>query len=184
MRPRYNPEMRHDAVPMVLAVVLAGSIASAQVQKIDVPGIRNFSRVDATIGCGGAVEPSALAALKKEGFATVINLRLASEAGANVEASRDAAQAAGLKYLHLPFDASAPDPKVVQSFLTAVATKANQPVFIHCGSANRVGGVWMIKRALQDGWTLDRARAEAQAIGLRDPQLEAFATRYISEHRK
>ena len=159
------------------------STASAQVQKIDVPGVRNFSRVDATIGCGGATDVAAIPTLKKEGFVSIINLRLASEPGANVEESQRAAQAAGLKYIHLPFDSAAPDPKVVENFLTAVATKANQPAFIHCGSANRVGAVWMIKRVLQDGWTVDRARTEAQAIGLTSQQLDAFAVKYIGDHR-
>lgn len=170
---------------LVLVLTFVGAVgASAQVQKIDVPGIRNYSRVDATIGCGGAVDASALPTLKKEGFVSVINLRLASEPGANVEEEGRAAQAVGLKYIHLPFDAAKPDPKVVESFLAAVATKANQPAFIHCGSANRVGGVWMIKRVLQDGWTIDRARTEAQAIGLRDPQLDAFAVKFIGEHQR
>src|SRR6187200_2592578 len=95
--------------------------ASAQVKKSEMPGIRNYSRVDATVGCGGATDPSAMAGLKKEGFVSVINLRLANEEGANVEAGRAAAQAAGLKYIHLPFNAAAPDPKVIDSFLVAVA---------------------------------------------------------------
>jgi uncharacterized protein (TIGR01244 family) len=125
---------------------------------------------------------AAIPTLKKEGFVSIINLRLASEPGANVEESQRAAEAVGLKYIHLPFDSAAPDPKIVESFLTAVATKANQPAFIHCGSANRVGAVWMIKRVLQDGWTIDRARTEAQAIGLTSQQLDAFAVKYISEH--
>jgi len=175
--------MKHSALVIVLTT-MAVTAAAGQVQKIDVPGIRNFSRVDATIGCGGATEVSALPGLKKEGFTSVINLRLASEAGANVEEEGRAAQAAGLKYIHLPFDAAMPDAKVVEAFLAAVATKANQPAFIHCGSANRVGGMWMIKRVLQDGWTIDRARTEAQAIGLRDPQLDAFAVRFIGDHRR
>ena len=88
----------------------------------------------------------------------------------------------GLKYIHLPFNAASPDPKVVSDFLGAVADKTNQPVFIHCGSANRVGAVWMIKRVLQDGWAVDRAQTEAEAIGLQNPQLVAFATGYIKEH--
>lgn len=158
--------------------------ASAQVQKVDVPGIRNFSRVDATIGCGGATDATAFPILKKDGFVSVINLRLASEPGANVEAATTAARQAGLKYIHLPFDAAAPDEKIIESFLAAVADKGNQPVYIHCGSANRVGAVWMIKRVLQDGWALDRARTEAQAIGLTSAQLDAFATKYISEHHR
>jgi uncharacterized protein (TIGR01244 family) len=166
-----------------MLIAMLGATAFAQVKKMDVPGVVNYSRVDATVGCGGAVDPAAMVALKKEGYVSVINLRQASEAGADVEAGRAAAQAAGLKYIHLPFNAAAPDEKVVDSFLSAVATKNNQPVFIHCGSANRVGGMWMIKRALQDGWPVDRARTEAEAIGLRDPKLTAFATDYIQKHR-
>lgn len=172
---------------LMVVSALVGLLAAplvAQVKKMDVPGIVNYSRVDATVGCGGSVDPAAMSALKKEGYVSVINLRLPTEAGANVEAGRAAAEAAGLKYIHLPFNAAAPDEKVVDSFLAAVATKANQPVFIHCGSANRVGGMWMIKRALQDGWPIDRARTEAEAIGLRDAKLTAFATQYIETHRR
>ena len=171
---------------LTLAALCVLSLAvplTAQVQKKDMAGIRNYSRVDATVGCGGAVDPAAMASLRKEGFVSVVNLRLPTEEGANVEAGRAAAQAAGLKYIHLPFNVMAPDPKVVDSFLAAVAEKANQPVFIHCGSASRVGGMWMIKRVLQDKWSLDRALTEAKAIGLNNAQLEAFAVDYIKNHQ-
>lgn len=154
-----------------------------QVQKKEVAGIVNYSRVDATVGCGGRVSPSAMSALKAEGYVSVINLRQASEADADIDGGRAAAQAAGLKYIHLPFNAASPDPKVVDSFLAAVGDKSNQPMFIHCGSANRVGGVWMIKRVLRDGWEIPRAQTEAEAIGLRDPKLTAFAIDYIKSHQ-
>ena len=169
---------------LLAAALLFTTSASAQVTKGEIAGVRNFSRVDATVGCAGATDPSAMAALKKEGFVSVVNLRVATEQGADVDAGRAAAQAAGLKYIHLPFNAAAPDPKVVDSFLAAVADKSNQPVFIHCGSANRVGAVWMIKRALQDGWDVDKARAEGEAIGLSNAQLAAFAVEYIKTHRR
>jgi uncharacterized protein (TIGR01244 family) len=174
------------SIKFALAAILAAVTvpAMAQVQKQEIAGIRNYSRVDATVGCGGATEPAAMAALKKEGYISVINMRLANEEGANVEAGRAAAQAAGMKYIHLPFNAAMPDAKVVDSFLSAVADKTNQPVYIHCGSANRVGSVWMIKRALQDKWPLDRALTEAKAIGLTSAQLEAFATDYIKTHQR
>jgi uncharacterized protein (TIGR01244 family) len=170
------------SVVAMLAVMVTPSVA--QVKKGEIPGINNFSRVDATVGCGGATQPAAMAELKKEGFASVINLRVASEEGANVEAGRAAAQAAGLKYIHLPFDVAKPDPKLVGNFLASVADTNNQPVYIHCGSANRVGAVWMIKRVLQDGWEIDRAREEAKAIGLTNARLETFATDYIQAHKK
>jgi uncharacterized protein (TIGR01244 family) len=171
---------------VTLAVVAAACVAAslnAQVQKKEFPGVRNYSRVDATVGCGGQVDPAAMASLKSEGFVSVINLRLPTEEGANVEQGRAAAQAAGLKYIHLPFNAAAPDPKVVDSFLAAVSDRANQPVFIHCGSASRVGGMWTIKRALQDKWPLEKALAEGKAIGLNSAGLETFVTDYIKSHQ-
>jgi len=166
-----------------LVAAVATIPLTAQVQKQEIAGIRNYSRVDATVGCGGATDPAAMSALRKEGYVSVINLRLANEEGANVDAGRAAAQAAGLKYIHLPFNAAMPDAKVIDTFLATVADKGNQPVYIHCGSANRVGGVWMIKRVLQDKWSLDRALTEAKAIGLNNPALQTFATDYINSHR-
>jgi uncharacterized protein (TIGR01244 family) len=176
--------MKMLAVTAAAAVLAAGALADAQVRKGEMPGVSNYSRVDATVGCGGATQPAAMAALKKDGFVSVINLRLGTESGANIEASRAAAQASGLKYVHLPFDAANPDPKLVDSFLAAVSDTANQPVYIHCASANRVGAVWMIKRALKDGWDVDKAREEAEAIGLSNPRLKAFAADYITAHKK
>ena len=75
-------------------------------------------------------------------------------------------------------------PKVVDQFLAIVANKANQPVYVHCASANRVGAVWLVKRVLQDGWPVDKATTEAKAIGLSAPGLEKFALEYIAAHKK
>jgi uncharacterized protein (TIGR01244 family) len=169
------------SVALMFAVV---AVPAAQVKKGEIPGIANFSRVDATVGCGGATQPAAMAELKKQGFNSVINLRVATEEGANVDAGRSAAQTAGLKYIHLPFEVARPDPKLVENFLAAVADTSNQPVYIHCGSANRVGAVWMIKRVLQDGWEIPKAQEEAEAIGLTNPKLKDFAVNYIRSHQK
>lgn len=176
--------MKGQALLVVACAALITAGAAAQVTKKDVAGVRNFSRVDATVGCGGQTDAAAMATLKREGFVSVINLRQATEPGADVEAGRTAALAVGLKYHHLPFNAAMPDPAVVDQFLHTVADKSNQPVFIHCGSANRVGGMWLIKRVLQDGWAVDRARTEAEAIGLTSPQMLAFAHDYIAKHRQ
>lgn len=176
--------MKIHVLVTAAALVTAAVVAGAQVRKAEMEGITNFSRVDVTVGCGGATQPQAMAALKQGGFVSVVNLRLASEQGADIETSRSAAQAAGLKYIHLPFDVANPDPKLVDNFLAAVSDKANQPVYIHCASANRVGAVWMIKRVLKDGWDVDKAREEAEAIGLTNSRLKTFAADYIAAHKR
>ena len=169
---------------LVLVTTLAVGIAATAQQKQDRAGIVNFTRVDAVVACGGATETSALDQLAKDGFTSVVNLRLASEAGANVDQNRARAQAAGLKYFHLPWAGNSPDAAVVDRFLQVVADKANQPVYIHCGSANRVGAAWLIKRVLQDGWSIEKATTEARAIGLSSAGLETFALDYIRAHKK
>jgi uncharacterized protein (TIGR01244 family) len=176
--------MKPTQMVLVLAMALNGSAWALQVEKGEIPGVTNFTRVGATIGCAGATPASAMPQVKKLGFVSVVNLRAASEKGALVEEGRAAAESAGLKYVHLPFDGQNPDPKVVEAFLAAVSDPVNQPVYIHCGSANRVAGVWMIKRVLQDGWELEKAREEAKAIGLSNPKLEAFAVDYIQSKQK
>lgn len=152
--------------------------------KQDFPGVANFTRVDATVACGGAAEVAALDALKKDGFKTVINLRVATEPGANIEENQARAKDLGLNYVHIPFSAGSPDPKVIDTFLATIAVKANQPVFVHCASANRVGAVWLAKRVLQDEYSIEKATQEAKAIGLSNPGLEKFALQYVADHKK
>ena len=168
----------------LFALVLGVGVAIAAQEKVTKPGITNFTRVDAVVACGGATDMSALEGLKNDGFKAVINLRQASERGANIEENRSRAQALGLKYIHIPYNGSATDTKTFDDFLSAVADKSNQPVYIHCASANRVGSVWLAKRVLQDGWTVEKATQEARLIGLSAAPLEQFALKYINEHKK
>jgi uncharacterized protein (TIGR01244 family) len=142
-------------------------------------GVVNYTRIDATVACAGATPPEAMAEIKARGFASVINFRTAGERGATVDAGQAAAEAAGLRYHHLPF--REPSAEVAETFLATVGDPANQPAFIHCGSANRVGAMWLIKRVKQDGWTVDDALAEAETIGLRSEGLREFALAYVRD---
>jgi uncharacterized protein (TIGR01244 family) len=166
----------------VLCLALASPLAAQTKQ--DYPGVSNFTRVDATIACGGAAEVAALDALKKDGFKSVINLRVATEPGVNLEENQAKAKALGLNYVHIPFSAGSPDTKVIDTFLATIADKSNQPAFVHCASANRVGAVWLAKRVLQDNYSIEKATQEAKAIGLSNPGLEKFALQYIADHKK
>jgi uncharacterized protein (TIGR01244 family) len=168
----------------VLAVVACAGVLVAAQQKMEKPGITNFTKVDAVVACGGATETAALDGLKNDGFKAIINLRQASEAGANIEENRAHATALGLKYIHIPFNGAAPEHKTVDDFLATISDKANQPVYIHCASANRVGAVWLVKRVMQDGWPVEKATQEARLIGLTNAALEKFALNYIAEHKK
>jgi uncharacterized protein (TIGR01244 family) len=90
--------------------------------------------------------------LKKMGYASIINLRQAGEAGADVEAEAAAAKAASITYIHIPFNAASPDKAAVDRFLKEITAPANQPAFVHCASGNRAAAMWMIKRMQVDRW--------------------------------
>ena len=105
--------------------------ASAQVVRQDVPGVRNFAKVESTVACAGAITPTAIPEIKKMGYASIINLRLATEQGADIDGNIAAAKAAGIPYYHIPFNGSAPDPAVVDTFLKTITAPGVQPAFIH-----------------------------------------------------
>jgi uncharacterized protein (TIGR01244 family) len=167
--------MRSLAFVAGLACSVAGVAAQSQVTKESVPGIVNFAKVETTVACAGATTPAALAEVKRMGYASVINLRQASEPGADIDAAAAAAKAAGINFIHIPFNAASPDPMLVEDFLKAITNKANQPAFIHCASANRAAALWLVKRIAVDKWDVERASAEATALGLTSPALKAFA---------
>src|SRR3954463_12549755 len=85
------PSMRSSAlkiVPGTIVAIVALALTCAtgmaqQVTKEQVPGVVNFARVETTVACGGATKPEAVPELKKMGFVSIINLREATEAGAN-----------------------------------------------------------------------------------------------------
>ena len=163
---------------------LSAAPAPAQdVTKDQVAGVRNFARLETTVACAGATGPEALPEIKKMGFVSVINLRLATETGAEVEKEEAAAKAAGLRYFHVPFDGK-PNPQAADQFIAAITTKGAEPAFIHCAGGNRAATMWLIKRLTVDNWDVDRAVKEATALGQTSAELRTFAIDYAQTRKR
>lgn len=166
-----------------LLCLLSVAVASAQAPATTVSGAVNFRTLDANFASGGVTMPEAFAELKRLGFRSVINLQAASEPGVDMTAETEAATKAGLEYLHLPLSPSAPEMEVADKFLALAKDQARQPMYIHCRSGQRANALWLIKRVLMDGWTAEKALAEADALKMQNPTLRAFALSYIEKHR-
>ena len=148
-------------------------------------GIVNFAQIDSHFATGGAMKPEAAAELKRHGFKAVLNLRAANEPGADVEANKAAVEAAGMKYIHIPFVRTAPDvDAVVEKFLAATKDPANQPLFFHCGGGNRAAAIWAVRRVMADGWSRERAFAEADSVGTISDVMRKWAEEYLTAHGK
>jgi uncharacterized protein (TIGR01244 family) len=178
---------------IVIFNLVAGCVAQSgdpqhpQLEKVDMPGIYNFTLLSASSGIGGELAgfggttaPSAMPELKAAGFGTVINMRQATEPGAEVEASRMAAEAAGLGYVHLPFNPLVSKEGIVDEFLAVVSDTENHPIYIHCSSATRVAALWMTMRVEGDNWSVVAASEEAMFIAGRPDRAVELGTSLIA----
>ena len=175
-------------------LIAAGLIASAwmaaapvraqEVTKETVEGITNFNRIETTVACTGAIKATAVPEIKKFGFASIINLREASEEGANLEAEEAAAKAADIRYYSIPFNSTSPTTAAADKFLDAITAKGSDPAFIHCAHGGRAATMWFIKRLVVDHWIVERADKEATALGMTDPALKQFAIDYAQTHKR
>jgi len=173
------------AAGMIASAWLAAAPVRAQeVTKENVEGITNFHRLETTVACSGAIKADAVPEIKKFGFASIINLREASEDGANLEGEAAAAKAADIRYYSIPFNSAAPNPAVADKFLDAITEKGSDPAFIHCAGGGRAATMWFIKRLVIDHWDVDRAAKEATDLGMTSPKLKQFAIDYAQTHKR
>ena len=122
---------RWPSVLIAVACLMPAPAVAQQVVRQEVEGIRNLARIESTVACAGAITPKAVAEIKKMGYGAIINLRLATETGADIEGHTAAAMAAGIRYIHIPFSASNPDPAAVDEFLKVITSPGVEPAFIH-----------------------------------------------------
>jgi len=173
------------AVGLISSAWLAATPVRAQeVTKETVEGVTNFNRIETTVACAGAIKATAVPEIKKFGFASIINLRQASEAGADLEGEAAAAKAADIRYYSIPFSGASPDPAVADKFLDAITAKGSEPAFIHCAAGGRAATMWFIKRLVVDHWDVERAAKEATALGMTNPALKQFAIDYAQTHKR
>jgi uncharacterized protein (TIGR01244 family) len=168
-------------------VVTAGASVPSQAPAAsparELPPIRNFLQVTPEFCTGGQPRVEHYAKLKGDGVKAVLNLRTPGEHRAEEEQA--AVESAGMKYFNIPVVYTAPTNAQVDEFLRITDDPANRPMFIHCTAAIRVGGFWMIRRALRDGLSADAALEEARKVGLIGaPHLEEFARSYIASHNR
>ena len=175
-------QMRSGLIAAAMLLTVAGADAQ-EVTKEPVTGSRNFARLGTTVACAGATEAEALPEIKKMGFVSVINLRLATETGADIDKGQATAKELGLRYFHVPFDGK-PDPKAADAFLAAIGSDGAEPAFIHCAGGNRAATMWLIKRLVVDGWDEARAVKEATALGQTSETLRTWAIEYAAQKRK
>ena len=116
--------------------------------------------------------------LQERGFRTIVNFRTPGEQGADIDASREAAEAAGLNYVHLPFRTPTAE---IRRGVPRHGGRAVEPAGLH-PLRLRQPGRRDVAESSGSSRTATRSRdatAEAEAIGLRSPPLKNFALEYL-----
>ena len=127
----------------------------------------------------GQPEPADFEEAKKRGVKAVINLRTASELNWD-----EGKKVKGLGMTYHPLGFRAPDTLTDDIIAKSVKVMADQPVLLHCASANRVGAIWMAHRVINDGLEVEAAAAEAKTVGLRTPGYESKIRAYLKKNPK
>ncbi len=129
-----------------------------------------------------APDAAALQEAKAAGVTTVIDFRKASEGTGFDE--KAGAEALGLNYVNIPFQNEAELTDEVFDSTRASLKGLKGAALMHCRSGNRAAAAWLPYRVLDDGVSWEQALAEAKAIGLKAPALEAKAREYIERKQQ
>jgi protein tyrosine/serine phosphatase len=127
--------------------------------------LSNFHEVNPQLYRGAQPKPGGIKRLGQLGVKTIVDLRETKGAARAEEAE---ARGAGLRYFNIPMrEWGRPTDEQVEHVLKILRDSENQPVFVHCRlGEDRTGLVIAIYRITHDGWTSERATAEAKKYGM------------------
>jgi uncharacterized protein (TIGR01244 family) len=151
-----------------------GSNDTTTLSAADMPAeleLRNFVVISSRVAGGGAPSIEQIADMKGMGYSTIINLRNTGEPGLEEEAA--AAAAAGLQYVHIPVDGATASLTNAKDVLAALEKAPEGKVLLHCASGNRVGAIWGMAQAIENGLSIEEATAVARKAGMRSDGLAA-----------
>ncbi len=121
-----------------------------------------------------------IAIFGEQKIARVITLRTEGEIDWD---EKSELEAAGIELIEVPFRSPESLTDEVFDKIRTLLKDQSATTLFHCGSANRVGGVWLPYRVLDQGVDLETALSEAKVIGLRTKFIEEKAIDYIKRHQ-
>lgn len=159
MKPSIN---RLRAVVCAIAILVSIGAAQTGASYRELP---NFHKVSEKLYRGAQPLSGAAKKLTELGVKTIINLRGEDDLS---RVEQKEVETAGLRYFSVGMPGlSAPSDEQVARVMAIINNPENQPVFIHCKrGADRTGTIAAIYRISNEGWTGERAIAEARLHGM------------------
>ena len=185
MRGRNSISISWVVITVLLALAGGAWAQEAATSAAEIPAewvdlVRNPRFPQEGVLSGGQPTPEQLQAASEAGFETVINIRVPGEPGTDTE--QELVESLGMTYVSLPVQGAAGMTEENARALAEALAEAEQPVLLHCGSGNRIGGLFALMAFHLDDKTIDEALAFGKEAGLTrlEPivreQLESAAT--------
>jgi len=129
---------------------------------------------------GGQPYGQAYAKAAANGYRAILTLRTNKD-GVDLLRERSMVEQQKLRYFNIPVVADAPSISQAEQFLALTRDKNNHPMLINCAFAERVAPLMMIFRIVEQGWSKEKAIAEAARLGLGKERLRKFADAYLAQ---
>ena len=135
---------------------------------------------DGDVFFAGQPQETAWNRFADEGVGVVINIRQPSELESLEYDEPNAVEALGMRYVSIPMTPDSFSAADVDR-LAEVLAESTEPVLIHCGSSNRVGGMWAAYLVRERGMDLDVAMERGKAAGMRSDSVMEAVRRVANE---
>lgn len=176
--PSTEPELTEAALPQLVAkpILETPVVEPDGLHATSLGEITPVHKLDEIYLAGQPTEQD-IAVLKENGFKTIISLRKSEEVSWD---EADAIEKQGIQFVHVPFQGEGElTPEVFDKVLKTLCDKEQQPLLLHCGSANRVSALWYAHRVLNGNLNHEEAQAEARTAGLRNEAYLDKAREYV-----
>ena len=174
-----------SVVTVALVGVACGSgeaqvAQTAVAQRVDgYPGVNNLF-YDGSFYFAGQPDAASLQRLAAQGVRTVINIRHPSELEGLDFDEPSVVGESGMGYVNIPVTPATLSADDVDQ-LAQILARTEGTVMLHCGSSNRVGGLWASYLVRHRGMELDEAIDLGKAAGLRSESMIAAVRRVAAE---
>jgi tyrosine-protein phosphatase SIW14 len=155
-------------------------------EKLHLAGIHNAGKINDVLYRGAQPKENGLAELKKLGVTTIVDLR--GEDREKLDWERGAAEALGMRFVHLPVSGwSPPSDEQVAQFLGLFRDDPHQRVFVHCRFGDDRTGVFVATyRMALEKWSPERAMGEMYFFGFNGfwhPSMKKFIREFPAHLR-
>jgi protein tyrosine phosphatase (PTP) superfamily phosphohydrolase (DUF442 family) len=145
-------------------------------------GVANGTTPLPNVATGGQPTPEQLERLKAAGVKVVVDLRDPMEQRPFDEPAK--VRDLGLEYVNVPVRPGATSDEQLDRVREALRNADEKPVFLHCATANRVGGALLPHLILDQGLPEEQAVERAMQVGLRSPEFLEWGLGYAQRKKQ